>query len=81
MTKHHIPIRLVFYDWQNDHGKSVYDTGEGVELTQFSEFHHGSIFEAEIMLDIDERDDLQAALESGHYPVFYVTKGKDKECP
>ena len=35
-----VEIELVFEDWQNREGKSIYYTEEGVVLT-CGDFHHG----------------------------------------
>ena len=65
-------ISLVFQDWQNREGKSIYFTEAGVELS-LGDFHHGTVFDGELRLE-EESDAamLQAALEAGFRPVFYL---------
>lgn len=64
-------IRLVFADWKDVAGDSVYQTEAGVQLSMGS-FHSGSVFPAEIRLSPDDAVDLRKALARGYKPVFYA---------
>ncbi len=66
-------VKLVFFDWHNRMGESIYHTPIGVELSLGS-FHSGTIFDAEIQLNGDEHQDLTDALNEGFIPVFYVIR-------
>lgn len=61
-------VELVFQDWQRD-GQSIYGTELGVELS-LGDFHGGTVFDAEINLDADQKDDLRYAIENGAVPIF-----------
>ena len=63
-------VDLVFSDWQRD-GHSIYYTEEGVELS-LGEFHSGTVFAAEIALDLDGEEELTEALAAGAIPLFYA---------
>lgn len=62
---------MVFDDWQDDAGNSVYFTDAGVRLSA-GDFHPSSTFACEIELDEDSAVDLQEALETGFVPMFYA---------
>ena len=66
-------VRLVFDDWRNSEHESVYATEKGIELSSGC-FHSGTTFEAEIQLDAEDAEELQAALDNGYRPVFRVIK-------
>jgi hypothetical protein len=65
--------KLVFHDWINDSGESVYDTIEGV-IAGGGDLHHGSIFHGTIEFDEDTIEDLRRALAEGIRPVFYLVE-------
>lgn len=65
-------IRLVFDDWRNKQGESVYQTGVGIELSMGS-LHSGSTFTAEVQFAADTEEDLRESLAAGYTPVFYVS--------
>lgn len=64
-------IELVFDDWRDAKYKSIYRTTEGVELS-LSDFHSGTTFEAEIVLDEESEQILRQALANKFHPVFYI---------
>ena len=66
-------IKLVFTDWKNRSGQSVYNKPVGIELAK-GDFHSGSTFTAEVKFDEDQVDELKSALQSGYTPVFYLVK-------
>lgn len=68
---------LVFDDWRDRDHKSIYLTEEGVDLAM-GDFHHGTMFSADIQLDEDSAKELEAALSDGYVPVFYVSKDTDQ---
>ena len=72
-----VEIELVFEDWQNREGKSIYYTEEGVTLT-CGDFHHGTVFDGEIELDESSAADLRDALDAGFRPVFVVLLPKSE---
>lgn len=63
-------IKLVFDDWRR-HGKSVYATSFGLELSA-GDFHSGTAFDGEIELTPELEAELSAAIEAGFQPVFWV---------
>lgn len=63
-------IKLVFSDWQL-RGKSVYNTEKGIQLS-LGQFHSGTTFNGEIILDEDDEEELKQALKDGYEPVFCV---------
>lgn len=68
-------IRLVFDDWKKDL-KSLSGTEEGTDLSM-GVFHGGTVFEAEIDLDIHEEQELAKAMEEGYVPHFYTIPVKE----
>ncbi len=62
-------IKLVFEDWKDPTGKSIYSTLEGVRLS-LGDFHSGSTFTGEIFLDIEQEEDLRRSIQAGAIPVF-----------
>ncbi len=67
-------IKLVFLDWYNIQGESVYNSEKGIELSA-GDFHSGSTFAADIDLDIESTQELQDALTSGYIPVLHAVYG------
>jgi hypothetical protein len=67
-----VKIRLVFDDWQDATGKSIYSTEEGFELS-FTSFHHGTTFDAEIET-LGEDEFLRDVMARGYRPVFYAVE-------
>jgi len=65
------PIVMVFEDWEDYKGCSVLYEEVGVELS-LGDFHPGATFSGKIELDKDGAAELQAALEAGFRPVFYL---------
>lgn len=63
-------IKLVFDNWQRN-GESVGNTSETIHLTE-GDFHSGSTFMANIILTLDQRLELLAALAAGYTPVFWI---------
>ena len=72
-------IKLVFDDWRTC-GKSVYNTEEGVELSS-GDFHSGTTFEGEIVLDAEQEEELKKRLGDRYQPVFWVcsTEAEQKQ--
>jgi hypothetical protein len=68
-----VKVELVFDDWRDKSGRSVYGTNYELSL---SDFHSGTIFQGEIDLDEESERKLTQALEQGFVPVFYITKEK-----
>lgn len=66
-----IKVQLVFQDWQDSDGDSVYNTEDGVDLSM-GDLHSGTVFEAAIKLDDDDLCRLSEAFEKGYRPVFYL---------
>lgn len=65
-------INLVFEDWQDGDGESVLYTEDGIELSM-GDFHPGTVFDGTIRIDDEsEAAALQAALEAGFRPIFYL---------
>ena len=63
--------KLVFYDWIDAKGESIYGTETGFALSR-GDLHAGSTFDCEILLD-DEQEVLDA-LAKGFRPCFYISK-------
>jgi hypothetical protein len=62
-------IKLVFDDWRNKTGCSVY--GSDYELS-LGNFHSGTTFPAEITLDAEDETELKESIKKGFVPVFYL---------
>jgi hypothetical protein len=63
--------KLVFIDWQDDTGASVYQTEIGVQLS-LGDLHSGSTFDAMIDLDYDDARLVRDAARLGYHPVMRV---------
>ena len=77
MSKRSMKIKLVFNDWRKE-GKSIYCTQEGIDLSMH-DFHSGSTFDGEIILDEQQERELKEALNKGYQPIFWVCKEKEEE--
>ena len=64
-------IKLVFNDWQKD-GGSIYNTEEGINLSM-GDFHSGSTFDGEIIVNADQKLELEKAMEAGYQPTFWMS--------
>jgi hypothetical protein len=66
-------VKLVFEDWRNNEGRSVYS-----ELTMLSTggYHSGTTFNGEINLTTEQEDELKAYMKNGYRPVFWVLEEK-----
>lgn len=64
-------VKLVFKDWLNDKGESIYNTDEGIDLS-IGEFHSGTTFDGAIYLLRLEEEELTKAIQNGYHPVFEV---------
>ncbi len=66
-------IKLVFEDWRDGAAtiKSIYGTLEGVRLS-LGDFHSGSTFTGEIVLDIEQEEELRRSILVGAVPVFRI---------
>jgi len=62
-------IKLVFADWQERGGRSVYHTAVGVNLT-VGQFHSGTTFSGSIRLSAEDEEELADAMRKGYQPVF-----------
>jgi len=60
-------IKLVFQDWQDKKGLSVY----GTSLSD-GQFHSGTTFRGAIYLDAEDEQEFKKAITEGNHPVFYV---------
>ena len=67
----YMDVEMVFDDWKDETGESIYNTPEGVELS-LGDFHSGSAFPARIYLTPDQARDLRAAVKRGAQPVFWL---------
>lgn len=63
-------IKLVFDDWHRN-GKSLANTTEAISLST-ADFHSGCTFMANIVLTVDQRLELLAALAAGYTPMFWI---------
>ena len=61
-------IKLVFYDWIDEHGESIYQKSN---LT-LGQFHSGTTFMGEIELDEEDAKELEEAIIKGNSPIFEV---------
>jgi hypothetical protein len=66
-------VSLVFQDWKDQSGQSIYISPIGNELSM-GVFHSGSTFSADIRLGEDDSQALAEALKNGFQPVFYVSQ-------
>jgi len=69
-------VKLVFKDWVDKDGNSVYDKVPGLSLGCF---HSGTTFDAKIDLDKDEIKELQKAIKEGFKPVFEIYEEIENE--
>lgn len=60
-------IKLVFQDWQDKNGNSVYHT-----CLSDGQFHSGTTFDGDIDLDVEDELELRNAIRKENNPVFYV---------
>jgi len=72
-----VKINLVFDDWRDERGNSVYNTIVGLDLT-CGDLHSGTTFEANIALDADTEEQLRRAVELGFRPTFLVSLSVEK---
>ena len=66
-------VKLIFYDWQDKNGKSIYNTLKGVQISM-GDFHSGTTFDGEIYLDAEQEVELKEHLQDGYHPIFGVSK-------
>lgn len=66
-------IKLVFDDWQKFDGKQVTSVYQTNQELSYGNFHSGTVFEAEIHLAPDEKEELEDALNKKFMPIFRVT--------
>lgn len=64
-------IKLIFNDWINKDGKSVYNQAGCTHLSM-GQFHSGTMFNGQIDLDEDDRNEIRAGIAEGCWPVFKV---------
>jgi len=69
-------LKLVFEDWQDDKGDSIYNTDTGVSLAA-GQFHSGTTFDAEIDLSDEDTKELWLAMVAGCRPVFWAALSDD----
>ena len=72
-------IKLVFLDWRKK-GQSIYSTPEGIELSK-GDFHSGSTFHGEIILEREEGEEFRKAILKGFQPCFWVSAYGDEIKP
>lgn len=60
-------IKLIFTDWHDKDGFSVYQTRSS--LTE-GQFHHGTTFNGTIELDAENSAELTEAIRTGNTPIF-----------
>jgi len=65
-------IKLIFNDWQNQEYDSIYNTEEGISLSM-TDFHAGTTFNGEIIIDSEQEKFLKEAINEGYRPVFFIT--------
>jgi len=61
-------VKLVFYDWIDEHGESIYQTPD---LT-LGQFHSGTTFNGEIELDEEDAQELAEEIKKGNTPIFEI---------
>ena len=66
-------INLVFDDWMGKDMKSVYSTIKGTHLST-GDFHSGTTFSGQILLDSEQEAELLQALDEGYMPVFWISR-------
>lgn len=65
-------VKLVFLDWRDKNGNSIYNSVDGTMLSG-TVFHSGSTFDADVSLKPEDAEFLKKVLAAGdHVPVFYV---------
>ena len=64
-------VKLVFTDWLDRDGKSVYSTDEGIELSS-GNFHSGTTFPGMVELDGENTEHIVSAARGGYRPVFMM---------
>lgn len=67
-----VRAKLIFHDWLRD-GRSVYQSEEGVRLSS-GQFHSGSTFDGEIVLEAEYAEELLEDFERGYRPAFWLMK-------
>jgi hypothetical protein len=66
-------VNLVFHDWiKENSGESVYSTEKCIDLS-LGDFHRGTMFTAEIILE-DYQGEFEEAAKNGIVPVFYAMR-------
>ena len=60
-------IKLVFNDWRDKKGLSIYGTG-----LSDGQFHAGTTFNGAIYLDDEDAAELTQAIKDGNVPVFDI---------
>lgn len=65
-------IKLVFDDWHNSKGQSIYSHEDGIDLI-LGDFHSGTVFDGEIDLTKGDAQWLQKQIEAGKYPIFRIS--------
>lgn len=64
---------LVFEDWRNTAGQSVYHTEQGIDLSA-GNLHAGSTFTCTVEMDGDDYEMIQRAAGIGVRPVFRLVE-------
>lgn len=64
-------IKLVFEDWRERGGRSIYMTPKGIDLSA-GQFHSGTTFPGSIQLSFEDEQELVRAMTKGYAPVFYL---------
>lgn len=65
-------VKLIFHDWVNEKGESIYASEEGVRLSS-GDLHSGTTFSGWIQ-GIDPWE-LENATKQGSFPLFRVVPG------
>lgn len=68
-------VKLVFHDWIDPVTGSIYQTQKGIELSM-GDFHSGTTFDGEIIVDPFQEEELKRAIKAGNNPVFYLIRGE-----
>jgi hypothetical protein len=61
--------KLVFTDWRDRHGDSVYGSAVGVSLS-LGDFHSGTTLTAIVELDGPDAEELRTAKRKGYRAIF-----------